>query len=86
MSRGSVTYAKSTMNVGNLQSGSGRLQEALEELQFAWAAAAEVWNDANSRNFEEQHLRTIQEEVNAALPAVAHLVQVLQAARRELEE
>lgn len=74
------------MNVGNLQSGSGRLQEALEELQLAWRATADVWNDANSRNFEEQHVRTIQEEVNAALPAISHLAQVLQSARRELEE
>jgi len=74
------------MNVGNLQAGSGRLQEALEQLQLSWAIAAEVWKDANARSFGEQHLQTIAEEVNVAVPAVSHLAQVLQSARRELEE
>jgi hypothetical protein len=74
------------MNVGNLQAGSGRLQEALEQLQLAWAGAAEVWKDANARNLDEQHLRTIAEEINVAIPAISHLAQVLQSARRELEE
>jgi hypothetical protein len=74
------------MHVGNLQSGSGRIQEALEQLQLAWAGAAEVWKDANARSFDEQHLRTIVDEINVAIPAISHLAQVLQAARRELEE
>lgn len=74
------------MNVGNLQAGSGRLQEALEQLQLAWASTGEVWKDANARSLDEQHLRTIAEEINVAIPAISHLAQVLQSARRELEE
>jgi uncharacterized protein YukE len=74
------------MNVGNLQAGSGRLQEALEELQRAWSETTEVWKDANARNFDEQYLRTIAEEINVAIPAISHLAQVLQTAHRELEE
>jgi hypothetical protein len=74
------------MHVGNLQAGSGRIQEALEQLQLAWSGAAEVWKDANARSLDEQYLRTIAEEVNIAIPAISHLAQVLQAAHRELEE
>lgn len=74
------------MNPGNLQAGSGRLQEALEQLQLAWAGATEIWKDANARSFDEQHLRMIAEEISVAIPAISHLTQVLQSARRELEE
>lgn len=74
------------MNVGNLQSANGRLQEALQQLQLVWASAADEWNDVNSRVFEEEHMRVIVEEASAAIPAISHLAQQLQAAQRELEE
>lgn len=74
------------MHVGNFQGASGRLQEALEQLQLAWGATAEVWRDANAAEFEEQHLRQIFEEFKAAIPAVSQLTQVIQAAVRDLEE
>ena len=74
------------MHVGNLQGASGRLQEALEQLQLAWGNTAEYWRDANASEFEEQHLRQILEEFQAAIPAVSQLTQVIQAAVRELEE
>jgi len=74
------------MNVGNYQAGFGRLQEALEDLQRAWADTADVWKDANSRSFEQEQLQAIPEELSTALPAISHLAQVMQAARRELEE
>jgi len=74
------------MNVGNVQAASGRLQDALQELQLAWSGATEIWKDTNARSFDEQYLRSIAEEINVAIPAVSHLAQVLQTARRELEE
>lgn len=74
------------MNLGNVQAGAGRLQEALESLQRVWADTAEHWQDDNSRHIEEQHLRPVAEEVSAALTAIGHLSTVLQTARRELEE
>ena len=74
------------MNVGNLQSAKGRLQESLEQLEVVWASTADEWDDANSRAFEEEHMRTIVEHASAAIPAISHLSQLLQSARRELEE
>jgi hypothetical protein len=74
------------MHIGNFQAASGRLQESLEQLQLAWADAAELWRDTNASEFEEQHLRLIFEEIQTALPAVSQLTQIIQSAVRELEE
>ncbi len=74
------------MHVGNFQAASGRLQESLEQLQLAWADAAELWRDSNADQFEEQHLRQIFDEFKTALPAVSQLTQIVQSAVRELEE
>lgn len=74
------------MNTGNIQSAVGRLQDALDTLQIAWGQTAEVWRDENSRLFEEERLRTVAEEVSAAIPAISNLAQVIQAAQRDLEE
>ena len=74
------------MHVGNFQAASGRLQEALEQLQLAWGTTTEYWRDTNAAEFEEQHLRQLMEEFKAAQPAVSQLTQIIQAAVRELEE
>jgi hypothetical protein len=74
------------MNVGNFQTGAGRLQEALESLQRVWGDTSGHWRDANSTNIEEHHLRPIREEVNGALAAIGHLATIVQAASRELDE
>lgn len=74
------------MQPGNISSASGRIQEALEELQIAWSATSDHWRDSSSENIAENRLKPIEHEVRAALPAISQLVQVLQQARRELEE
>lgn len=74
------------MNTGNLQAAEGRIQEALEQLQFDWRAASETWVDHNAAQFAELNLQPIWEEFKTALPAISHLVQVVQAASRDLEE
>jgi hypothetical protein len=74
------------MNTGNVQAASARLQEALDSLQIAWQQTADVWRDENRRLFEEERLRVVAEEVAAAIPVIANLAQVFQAAQRELEE
>jgi len=74
------------MQVGNLQAGGGKLQESLETLQLAWGRVSDAWRDEQSRRFEEEHLRHVAEDVQAVLPAVAHVVQVLQMANRELSD
>jgi hypothetical protein len=74
------------MNIGNLQASRGRIQEAIEQLQVDWRAASETWTDHNAAQFAEQHLAPVFEEFRTALPAISHLVQVIQAASRDLEE
>jgi hypothetical protein len=74
------------MNTGNLQAARGRIQEALEQLQMDWRAASETWVDHNAAQFADLHLQPVWEEFQSALPAISHLVQVVQAASRQLEE
>jgi hypothetical protein len=74
------------MQVGNIQAGAGKLQESLDLLQTAWGRVSDVWRDEQSRRFEEEHLRHVAEDVHTVLPAVGHIVQVLQSANRELSD
>ena len=74
------------MNTGNLQAARGRIEEALEQLQLDWRTASETWTDHNAEQFAEGHLQPVWEEFRTALPAMSQLVQVVQAASRELEE
>jgi hypothetical protein len=74
------------MNTGNLQAARGRIEEALEQLQLDWRTASETWADQNAAQFDEQHLQPIWEEFRTALPAISQLVQIVQAASRQLEE
>ena len=74
------------MRVGNLQSGAGQLQDALEKLLIAWEQTREVWDDARAKQFEETYLRPISEEVSMAVPAVGHMSQTMGTAVRECEE
>lgn len=74
------------MNTGNLQAARGRIEEALEQLQLDWRSASETWADRNAEQFVEGHLQPVWEEFRTSLPAISHLVQIVQAASRELEE
>jgi hypothetical protein len=74
------------MHVGNLQAGGGKLHDSLETLQLSWGRVSDAWRDEQSRRFEEEHLRHVAEDVQAVLPAVGQVVQVLQTAHRELSD
>jgi hypothetical protein len=74
------------MNTGNLQAARGRIEEALEQLRNDWRAASETWADQNAAQFAEIQLQPVWEEFQTALPAISQLVQVVQAAGRDLEE
>jgi hypothetical protein len=74
------------MHPGNISSSSGRLQEALEQLQLAWSATSDVWRDSQSENVRVNHLEPMAREVTIALPAISHLLQVIAQAKRELDE
>lgn len=71
------------MKIADMSTGVGQLRDAIETLQQAWWAARETWNDANSRNLEENHLRPLNTAVNSAYPAIQHLGAALTQAERE---
>ena len=74
------------MHPGNISSAAGRIHEAMDEVQAAWLSANDHWRDASSESILENRLKPMEHEVRTALPAISHLLQVLQQAKRELEE
>lgn len=71
------------MRIADLTTGASQLRDAHENLQIAWTATQELWNDGNSRNLEEQYLKPLAMEVAAAHPVILHLSSVLAQAERE---
>lgn len=74
------------MNIGNLQSSAGRIQEALDDLLTAWQRTREFWNDEQARDFEKQVLDVISKEVATAFPALNQISQAYQTAARDCGE
>lgn len=74
------------MNIGNLQSNAGRLQDALDVLLQRWEKTRELWKDERSERLEEEFLRPLKEELMVTLPAVSLMAQTIGHARRQLDE
>lgn len=74
------------MHPGNIVAAGGRLQEAVDNLQIAWGAVRDYWNDGSSNRFEEEHIRPILERVNIAMPAITQMAQALQQAMTQCGE
>jgi len=71
------------MRIADLSTGASQLRDAQESLHLAWAETKENWQDASSRNLEEQHLHPLAVAVAAAHPVILHLASVLAQAERE---
>jgi hypothetical protein len=71
------------MKIADLNTGAGQLRDAIESLRQAWSDVAAHWNDANSRNFEEHHLRPLASDLASAFPAIDQLASILNQAGRE---
>lgn len=69
----------------DLSSPSARLRDALDILAARWTDTRDGWDDANSRNLEESHLRPLGNDAMAALAAASHLADVIDSAQRECE-
>ncbi|MCA9080287.1 MAG: hypothetical protein KDA58_06985 [Planctomycetaceae bacterium] len=74
------------MHIGNLQSSSGRIQDALEVLLIRWDETREVWKDQRAERFDEEVIQPLREQIAIATPAIGHITQVIARARREVEE
>lgn len=73
------------MRTGNLIAYMTSLREAIESLEESWAETRTVWNDAASRNLEQNHLQPIVPKVRSALDASQRLTEVLAKACRDCE-
>ena len=74
------------MAMGSLIDGSGQLKAAADQLEETWAAAREEWQDAVSRNLDDEHLEPLFVQVRTTLDAIARLNGVLVSACRECED
>lgn len=74
------------MRATNLHSAAGRIQEALEDLQLAWQATREHWNDQQAIHFEQTYMKKIAEEISAVFPAIGQVSQTFGNASRECSE
>lgn len=73
------------MRTANLDIGRDQLQEAGEALERRWHETREHWNDANSRNIEENHLEPLHRELIKMLSAIQHTTDILKQAARDCE-
>jgi hypothetical protein len=71
------------VRIADLTTGAGQLRDAIETLRQAWSTTSQDWHDANSRNFEENHLRPLASDLASAFPAIDQLASVLNQAGRE---
>jgi hypothetical protein len=71
------------MKIADLNTGAGQLRDAFETLRQAWSDTRTYWNDANSLNFEERHLRPLASDLASAFPAIDQLASILNQAGRE---
>ena len=74
------------MRPSDLHTGAAQLRDAAEELQTAWADAAELWSDGVSRRFCEMHLEPIGPVVKQALDAVSRMSQLADQIRCDCDE
>jgi len=74
------------MRPSNLNSASGRLQEALDDLQQAWLDTRQFWNDSQADYFEKQYLEKISATVTSSFPVIGHLSNILGTAHRDCTE
>jgi hypothetical protein len=69
----------------DLDTGSGRIRHALENLETAWNEVSDQWNDAVSRRFREQHLDPMVPRVKLGLDAISRMRLLLDEVERDCE-
>ena len=73
------------MQVVSLSTGPARIREALETLEIAWSETKDEWDDASSRNFEENHVQPIGPKVRQAMDAISRLRDAVARVGRDCE-
>jgi hypothetical protein len=70
----------------NFSAGTGKLSFALKTLRACWDSTQDEWSDDVRRDFEENHLTPIEQELLATVNATSNLAQTLTKALQECEE
>ena len=63
--------------------GAVKLTHALKTLRLRWDDAKDQWSDGVRQNFEEHHLRPLEERVEVAMRGMQEMAEVLAQMRRE---
>ncbi|HEY3967050.1 MAG TPA: hypothetical protein VGM05_20980 [Planctomycetaceae bacterium] len=71
------------MRIADLNTGASQLRDAIESLRHAWSDVGAHWNDSNSQDFAENHLRPLASDLASTFPAIDQLAAVLAQAGRE---
>lgn len=74
------------MPIGNLQSGAGQLKDAAQKLTLAWEHVRESWNDPKAKQFEEDVIAPLLNEISYVMPAIDQMSTTLVSAKRALDE
>jgi hypothetical protein len=74
------------MKISDLSSGVGQLTQSYAKLNECWVEVKDSWNDGVRREFEETHLAEIPLRVRQVLSAAQRLAEVLDQARRDLDD
>lgn len=61
------------MRPADIHARCAHIRDAFDDLQQAWAEAAESWNDEVSRSFCEKHLEPLGPTVKLALDSIARM-------------
>jgi hypothetical protein len=69
----------------SLSAGAGKLSFGLKTLRSRWDAVQMHWKDDVRQEFEERHLKPVEQEVMATLNATNVLAQILLKAQQECE-
>lgn len=63
--------------------GRGQLAKAMKDLSQRWLEARGQWNDAQSKQFEEQHLMAIEADLRNAVGAMDQMASLLSQIQRD---
>lgn len=66
--------------------GKGQLTKALKELNSRWLETKGSWEDANSRQFEQGFLQTLEQDLKNTVGAMDHMAILIQQAKRDCSE
>lgn len=73
------------MRPGDLTSGAAKLHKAWQKLLVRWESTRVDWRDAVSKDFEENHLMSLEPQIIATLERMKALTGVMSAAQHECD-